>query len=61
MSPNEDMTVPNETPLTSEDVAYNQPYLSLLPAGDILNLMRQQTTILRDRYKVPLELWPPNS
>jgi hypothetical protein len=37
------MTVPNETPLTSEDVAYNQPYLSLLPADNILNLMRQQT------------------
>jgi hypothetical protein len=29
--------------LTSEEVAYNQPYLSLLPAGDILDLMRQQT------------------
>jgi len=36
------MTVPNETPATSEFPEYIQPYLSLLPAGDILDLMRQQ-------------------
>jgi hypothetical protein len=36
------MTVRNYSSLTSEDIAYNQPYLSLLPDGDILALMRQQ-------------------
>ena len=40
------MTVPNKTALSAEDAAYNQPYLSLLPDGDILDLMRQQAAAL---------------
>lgn len=40
------MTVPNQTPPTSEFPADSQPYLSLLPAGDILGLMRQQAAAL---------------
>lgn len=40
------MTVPNKAALSAEDVAYNQPYLSLVPDGDILDLMRQQATAM---------------
>jgi len=38
--------VPNKMALSAEDAAYNQPYLFLLPEGDILDLMRQQATAL---------------
>lgn len=35
--------MPTKSSLTREDVAYNEPYLSLLPDGEILELMRRQS------------------
>jgi hypothetical protein len=36
------MTAPTETPPSSEYAAYYHPYLSTLPGGDIVGLMRHQ-------------------
>ena len=38
--------MPNKTSLSTEDAAYNRPYLDLVPDGDILDLMRQQAAAL---------------